>query len=191
VAARERERQVVQLVIRGLTWGEIARQLGMGDESTARKAFNRAIKRFPPADVELLRKLQSERLNDARRRVYTELAGRQEPDPANPGQMRTIRPTIDEVYNGVDRIVRIEIREANLYGLDAPKKSDILSTVMGQEVSDEVLDEQLARLTAAERQTFMMLVAKMQGRFVEPPAIQDQGTTVETTASAVKDEGDG
>src|SRR5216683_7338867 len=119
VAARERERQVVQLVIRGLTWGEIARQLGMGDESTARKAFNRAIKRFPPADVELLRKLQSERLNDARRRVYTELAGRQEPDPANPGQMRTIRPTIDEVYNGVDRIVRIEIREANLYGLDA------------------------------------------------------------------------
>ena len=191
VAARERERQVVQLVIRGLTWGEIARQLGMGDESTARKAFNRAIKRFPPADVELLRKLQSERLNDARRRVYTELAGRQEPDPANPGQMRTIRPTIDEVYNGVDRIVRIEIREANLYGLDAPKKSDILSTVMGQEVSDEVLDEQLARLTAAERQTFMMLVAKMQGRFVEPPAIQDQGTTVETTASAVKDEGEG
>jgi hypothetical protein len=92
VAARERERQVVQLVIRGLAWGEIARQLGMGDESTARKAFNRAIRRFPPADVELLRKLQSERLNDSRRRLYSELAGRQEqvPDPEHPGQMKTI-----------------------------------------------------------------------------------------------------
>jgi FixJ family two-component response regulator len=61
VATRERERQVVQLVIRGLAWREIARQLGMGDESTARKAFNRAIKRIPAKDVDLLRKLQSER----------------------------------------------------------------------------------------------------------------------------------
>jgi hypothetical protein len=59
VEARERKRQVVQLIIRGLTWGGIAQQLGTGDESTARKAFDRAIKRFPPADVELPRKLQS------------------------------------------------------------------------------------------------------------------------------------
>jgi hypothetical protein len=37
----------------------------------------------------MLRKLQSERLNDARRRVYTELSGRTErvPDAANPGDI--------------------------------------------------------------------------------------------------------
>jgi AraC-like DNA-binding protein len=56
VAAYERERQVVQLYIRGLTFAEIARQLGMQDHSGASKAFKRAIKRIPPADVELLRK---------------------------------------------------------------------------------------------------------------------------------------
>jgi hypothetical protein len=153
------------------------------------KAFNRAFKRIPAKDVEKLRTLQSERLNDARRRVYTELAGHQEPDPANPGQMRTVRPTTDEVYTGVDRILRIEIREANLYGLDAPKKSDIVSTVMGQAISDEVLDEQLARLTPQEQETFMMLLQKLQGRWVEPPALK--AGSIETTATTVQSNGAG
>jgi hypothetical protein len=192
VAARECERQVVQLVIRGLAWGKIARQLGMGDESTARKAFNRAIKRIPTKDVELLRKLQSERPNDARRRVYAELAGRTEqvPDPQHPGLMKTVttRPTVDQVYAGVDRVVLIEVREANLYGLDAPKKFGIAPVVAGQAVSDEELDIWLARLTESETETFMMLLAKAQGRWVEPPAIED-ASSVETTATAVQPNG--
>ena len=181
IQARERERQALQLFLRGLTWAEIGRQLGMTDKG-AIQAFNRGFKRLPAKDVEKLRILQSERLNDARRRVYTELAGRQEqvPDPANPGQMKAVmtRPTVEEVYAGVDRIVRIESREANLYGLDAPKRSEVAAAVVGQSISDEELDIQLARLTPAERDTFMMLLAKLQGRWVEPPSI-------ETTAAPV------
>jgi hypothetical protein len=184
VAIRERERQVVQAVIRGLTFGEIARQLGMGDESTARKAFNRAIKRFPPSDVELLRKLQSERLNDARRRIYSGLAGRERevPDPANPGQTKRVlvQPTLDEVNASVDRILKIEAHEADLYGLYAPKKSETVSAIIGQPISDEELDRQLARLTEEEHETFMMLLQKLQGRWVEPPP-----ASIETTASPV------
>jgi hypothetical protein len=184
VAIRERERQVVQAVIRGLTFGEIARQLGMGDESTARKAFNRAIKRFPPSDVELLRKLQSERLNDARRRIYSGLAGRERevPDPANPGQTKRVlvQPTLDEVNASVDRILKIEAHEADLYGLYAPKKSETVSAIIGQPISDEELDRQLARLTEEEQETFMMLLQKLQGRWVEPPP-----ASIETTASPV------
>jgi hypothetical protein len=42
---------------------------------------------------------------------------------------------------------------------------------------------QLARLTPEEQAEFMRLTAKMQGRWVEPPAIEDQGVTVETTAT--------
>jgi hypothetical protein len=129
------------------------------------------IKRFPPADVELLRKLQSERLNDSRRRLFSELAGRTEqvPDPEHSGQMKTvtIRPTIEQVYAGVDRIVRIEVCEANLYGIDAPKKSEILATVTGLTISEEELDIRLARLTPDERTEFMRLTAKMEGRWVE------------------------
>jgi hypothetical protein len=81
VAAHERERQAVQLFIRGLSWLEIGRQLGMSDRG-AQKAFERAVKRIPPKDAELLRKLQSERFADYRRRLFSELAGREKPDPA-------------------------------------------------------------------------------------------------------------
>jgi hypothetical protein len=186
MAAHERERQVVQLFIRGLAWVEIGRQLGISDNG-AKKAFDRAVKRVPAKEIEMLRKLQSERLNDARRRVYAELAGRQEqvPDPDHPGQTKTttVRPSVEEVYAGVDRIVKIEIREANLYGLDAPKKAEAFPAVTGQVISDEELDIQLARLTEEKKDTFMMLVAKMQGRWVEPPVI-DEGS-VETTAASV------
>jgi hypothetical protein len=122
------------------------------------------------------------------------LAGRQEqvPDLEHPGQMKmiTVRPTIEEVYAGVDRIVKIEIREAHLYGLDAPKKAEIMAAVTGQAISDEELYIQLARLTPQERETFMMLCQKMEGRWVEPPAIED-ASSVETTATTVQSKGVG
>jgi hypothetical protein len=41
----------------------------------------------------------------------------------------------------------------------------------------------LARLTQQELDTFMMLIAKMDGRWVEPPAIEEG--SVETTAAPV------
>jgi 2-oxo-4-hydroxy-4-carboxy--5-ureidoimidazoline (OHCU) decarboxylase len=82
--------------------------------------------------------------------------------------------------------VKIEIREANLYGLDAPKKSDVIAAVTGRALSDEELDAGLARLTSEEQETFMMLLQKFQGRWGEPPAIDDQGVTVETTATNVQ-----
>jgi hypothetical protein len=97
--------------------------------------------------------------------------------------MRTVRLSPDEVFRGVDRIVRLEEREATLLGLDAPKKSEVLSAIIGQPISDEEMDIQLARLTQEERDTLMMLVAKMQGRWVEPVAIEEG--SVETTATPV------
>jgi hypothetical protein len=45
-------------------------------------AFNRAVKRLPKNDVEALRKLEGERIQDLRFRIWNELGGR--PDPQNP-----------------------------------------------------------------------------------------------------------
>jgi hypothetical protein len=179
VQARERERQCVQLFIRGLTWVEIGRQLGV-DEAGARHAFDRGFKRIPPKDVEVLRKLQSERMTDSRRRIYSELAGREMevPDPEHPGQMKriTVRPEISDVGALLGRLLSVEQHEADLYGLYAPKKSDFVAHFTGQPISDEELDAGLARLTEEEREQFMMLLAKLEGRWVEPPP------SVETTA---------
>lgn len=109
MAAREASGKVVQLYIRGLIWGEIARQFGLNGEPGARMAFNRAIKRIPPADVEVFRKLEGERITDKRRRIWSEFAGRsmEVPDPDNPGRMKTItvRPELDQVNDLIDRAV--------------------------------------------------------------------------------------
>ncbi len=53
------------------------------------------------------------------------------PIPERPDEIMAvlIRPTVEQVYGGADRIVKIEIREANLYGLDAPKKSEVMAAV--------------------------------------------------------------
>jgi hypothetical protein len=197
VAAHERERNVVQLFIRGLGWAEIAQQLRLKGESGARAAFDRAAKRIPKKDVELLRKLSSERLNDARRRVYIELAGRQEqvPDPQNPGQMKTItvRPTVQEVYDGVDRILKIEAREAKLYGLDAPNKSDTppAFTVGPPSLTDEEIEIRWGRLTEEEQRTYLRLEAKLDGRWVDPPTLADQDVSLETIVGTVRPNGTG
>jgi hypothetical protein len=181
MAAHERERQVVQLFIRGLAWVEIGRQLGISDNG-AKKAFDRAVKRIPPKDADLLRTLQSERFADYRRRLFTELAGREKPDPANPGQKVTVRPEVAEVGALVGRLAAIDRQEADLYGINAPSKSEVRAAVTGQAISDEELDIWIGRLTPQERETFMMLLAKAQGRWVEPPTIEGQGVSVETTA---------
>jgi hypothetical protein len=55
--------------------------------------------------------------------------------------------------------------------------------------SPEEIDIQLARLTDAEQDTFMMLLAKMQNRWVEPPAIEEG--SVETTATTAQSNGAG
>jgi hypothetical protein len=99
VQVLERERSVVQLYIRGLTWFEIARQLGLETEGGARHVFHRAVKRMPPGDVEFMRKMEGERITDMRRRIWSELAGR--PDPVDP--TKTIRPGPSLMMEILDR----------------------------------------------------------------------------------------
>jgi hypothetical protein len=70
-----------------------------------------------------------------------------------------------------------------VFGLDAPTKAQVLSAAVGQSVSDQELDVQLARLTPEEQDTFMMLLQKLQGRWVQPPAIEEG--SIETTAAPV------
>ena len=72
----------------------------------------------------------------------------------------------------VGRVLNVDQHEADLYGLYAPKKSEIMGALTGQSMTPEELDLQLARLKSAGQDTFLMLAAKMQGRWVEPPALE-------------------
>jgi len=141
-------------------------------ESTVRKAFNRAVKRLPRGDVEQLRKLQAERIQQMRFTVWAEISGRQD---ANGNFV----PSDIPITQLIDRALKIERHEAVLFGLDAPAKSDVMvARATNQLMSDEELDAGLARLTEEEKDEFMRLLAKIRGYYVEPPS-------VETTASVV------
>jgi hypothetical protein len=165
VKALERERNVVQLYIRGLTWIEIARQLGLETEGGARHVFDRAVGRMPPGDIELMRKMEGERITDLRRRIWSELAGR--PDPADP--TKTIRPDPGQVMEMIGTAVKVGRHEAMIFGLDAPTKSDIAAVFQGaQPITDEEAALRWARLTEEEQDTWMRLKAKMEGRWIEP-----------------------
>ena len=164
-ATRERERNVVELCLRGATFEQIGRQLNI-DRSTAYKAWQRALKRLPSADVETLRKTQSERLQRMRGKVWTEIAGRA--DPNNPSKV--IAPSPELLNDLIGTALRLEAREARLFGLDAPTKQQIAAApvTFAQPMSDEGAERQWARLTSEEQDQFMVLLQKMQGRWVEP-----------------------
>ena len=76
-----------------------------------------------------------------------------------------------------------------MFGLDAPSKMEVPAGLMGSPVDKEEIDIRLARLTQQERDLFMMLIAKMDGRWVEPPAIEEGG--VETIGTTVQSNGAG
>ena len=58
---------------------------------------------------------------------------------------------------------------------------------MGQTVSEEELEIRMARLTPAEQALFMKLVAKLEGRWLEPIVIED--SSIETTATTAQSNG--
>jgi hypothetical protein len=96
-----------------------------------------------------------------------DLAGK----PSHEDPNKVIRPEGQTLATLVNAAIRLSRHEAIVYGLDAPSKAKVLNS--GQPIDDDAeVDVRLARLTPGERDTFMMLIAKMDGRWVEPPAIK-------------------
>jgi hypothetical protein len=71
-----------------------------------------------------------------------------------------------------------------VFGLDEPANSESVAEMIGQPISDEEMDIRLARLTYDEQQLFLKLCAKLEGRWVEAPAIEEG--SVETTATTIE-----
>jgi hypothetical protein len=159
--------------IRGVPFEAIGRQLGFS-KVAAHKHYKNALKATPKADIEELRKLEAERIADLRQRIWTDLAGK--PDPDDPTKI--IRPEGETLATLVNAAIRLSRHEAMVLGLDAPTKNEILASVGGHTVDYEQLGEQWDRLTAEEQDQFMRLLAKLQGRWVEP-----QLSSIETTAT--------
>jgi hypothetical protein len=179
IAAAEHQRQVVLLRIRGLPFEAIGRQLGFS-KVAAYKLYKKALKATPKADIEELRKLELERIADLRQRLWTALAGK--PDPNDPTKM--IRPEGETLATLINAATRLSRHEAMVVGLDAGTKSEFVASVVGRPLNYEESARQWDRLALEEQDQFMRLLAKLQGRWVEP-----QPASIETTATPVPEGG--
>ena len=98
----ERESHVVKLRRQGMTWDDIATEVGYGHGASAQQAYVRANNRILVEDVKALRQLGQDRLDAALQAIW----------PA----------VLEGDIPAINTLIRLEERRAKLYGLDAPTK---------------------------------------------------------------------
>lgn len=121
----ERYRRVVDLKKAGLTYDQIATELGYADRSGAKRALDSAIDRWGTESIESLRIVQNEQIDDLWRRVLTAI--------------------LEGDLTHVPTAIRLMKRRAELFGLDAPKQHEISGTDGGA-LHTDVGDMLIARL---------------------------------------------
>lgn len=128
-AILEKELQIIELRRAGVTWEQIAREVGFKNASGAYKMYQRAAERMVRPDLEEYRDMQLDRLERMHKAVWLR---------AKDGDLRAI-----------EMALRIGDREAKLLGLDAPTK--IMAEVTVYE--GQQLVEHTARIIELIRQS--------------------------------------
>lgn len=129
----ERDASAVQLRTEGLTYREIAAQLGFADPSGAYRAVERGLDAIRSEGAEALQQLELHRLDLLHQRAWAELTR----DDSQPLQ-------------AIDRLLKIQERRARLLGLDA--RPDTAQPAVTVNFHQGVpVDTVLARVVAAVR----------------------------------------
>jgi hypothetical protein len=130
--------RVLQLKRAGLTFDQIAREVGYADRSGAKHAYDAAIKRTMGEEIASLRELEGQRMDELWRRGFQRAL---DPDTTTP-QLATI----------LGSLVAVSRRRASLYGLDAPRQVEVAGPDGGPLQTDvgEILYERLRRLREAD-----------------------------------------
>ena len=119
----DKEARCVQLRRMGLTFSQIAKEVGYTNAGGAYKAFQRAYDRIIVEDVKEIRTVALERLDFALRGIM---------DAVGKGSL-----------GAIDRMLRIEERRARLLGLDAPVRQEIEINHYERDTLDAELSELL------------------------------------------------
>lgn len=145
----ERDAQAADLFRQGMSYRQIAAQLGWKSPSVAFDAVRRAAReaaRDSLASEEALR-MMLERLQDYRRLVYQVATAKHYATTQSGNVVRhpdTDEPLLDDapVLQAVDRLVKVDQEEAKLLGLYAPARSRV------EVITEDVVDAEIAALTA-------------------------------------------
>lgn len=130
LAEREAEAEALRLRLAGLPFAEIARRQGSKHASTAWRRVQAALRdTVPLEDVDLLRRLESERLDYVQVRLFAALEAAQR------------REDVDGVIKASTAFVKIAERRSRLLGLDAPVRTDVrISGAMEAEIETLVAE---------------------------------------------------
>jgi len=155
----ERDTEAARLKSRGLSYSQIARNLGYETESGAYKAVQRALAAVPAESVDELRRIQSEQIDALTARaieilesthyaytVHGELVRGPEGPNGEPGE-----PLLDSAPTlaAIDRLIRLAERRSKLMGLDAPTRHEVI-TLDYLDAQIRAAAEELARAAAGE-----------------------------------------
>lgn len=116
--------------VAGLTFDEIAKLLDYADRSGAKRAFDAAAERYETESVEQQRVVQNERLDHLWKRIMTRL---------DSGDLSV-----------ADTALRIEKRRAELWGLDAPRRTEITGKD-GDAIEVDFVSDLLAKIDDMEQ----------------------------------------
>ena len=144
--ADERQRQVMQLRIHGLSFDAIGKQLGCSQQ-IAFKVYRKALRAIVHPAVEEMRKLEGERIADLRQRIWSELAGR--PNPKDP--QKTVRPDPEIVATLVGQAIKLARHEAFIFGMgtqpDVPAVNILNVVQLEPETAQRMAELYVARRT--------------------------------------------
>jgi hypothetical protein len=125
----ERENEALKLRRQGYTYDRIAGELGYANATGARRLVKRAIGRAVQDNVDDLRRLENDRLDEMQAAIY----------PA-----ATVGDT-----DAIDRVLKIQARRAAMNGLDLPTKIEASGPAGGALVI-EVLPSLLPKMADPE-----------------------------------------
>lgn len=110
----EKYRQVVRLKAAGLTFDAIANEVGYASRSGAKEAYDAALKLYGREEVDNLRVLEGERIDELWRRIFQRILRAEQEDVET-----------HEIVNLLNSAIRISKRRSDLFGLDAPRQHTI------------------------------------------------------------------
>lgn len=146
VATRERDARALEYRRRGLSYEQIATQMGWRAVSSAHAAVQRALTDTCREAAEEVRAIEAARLDELTRALYRVLATRHFVVSVGTGRVArhpdTNAPLIDDgpTMQAVAGLLRISERRAKLLGLDAPTRHEVVTL--------DVIDAEIARLSA-------------------------------------------
>lgn len=140
----QRDAQACAMRARNHTYQEISDALGYGDRANAYRAVQQALAAIPAEAVEELRRLHMARLDYLATQALAVLE-RDHLTISQGGKIVTDdegRPILDDgpTLAALDRLLRIQERQAKLMGLDAPSRHEVMTL--------DSLDARIAELTA-------------------------------------------